>query len=157
MDDQTDDGLVEFSAGLGETRFIIGLDPDGTVVVNESDRLEAEYPIFVAPAVDTVERFLLMTFGATTRFRRSLRRIRFPADGDGVAPGFTLATRPFRGEKKFALVTTDGQTVAWSRNDRIIATVVLVELSYHMRASIAEIAASYIDPAGLPLFESFVR
>ncbi len=155
--DQTTDGRAVFTGGLGETSFLVGIEPDGIVTVNESDRLQPEYMVFAAPALSTVERYLLMTFGSTTRFRRKLPRIRIPVDKDHVALGFDLATKPFRDGERLALISTEGKPIAWGRNDPIIATVVLTELSYHMTGSMHDIAESYFSSSGSPLFHPFVR
>lgn len=155
--DQTEDGRVVFTTGLGETRILVGIDPDGLAVVTESDRLGPEYVVLAAPAVRTVEKYLLATFGATIRFRRKLPRIRIPVDREHVAAGFHFASRPFRGEERLALIAADDEPIAWSRSDPIIATVVLVELSYQMTGSSEEIAASYLNSSGSPLFDRFVQ
>jgi hypothetical protein len=154
---QTKDGRIVFTAGLGETSFFVGNGPDDTVVVSESDRLQPEYMVFAAPAVSTVDRYLLMTLGSTVRFRQKLPRIRFPVDSDHVAPGFDLMLKPFHGDERLTLVNSGGEAVAWGRSDPIIATVVLVELSHHMAGSISDIAASYLNPSGSPLFDHFVQ
>jgi hypothetical protein len=155
--DESADGHIEFSAGLGETRNRVRVDPDGMVVVNVSERLEPEYMVFAAPAITTIERYLLMTFGSTIRFRKKMPRIRIPVAKDHLAEGYDLAPVPLRGDDRLALIRTGGETVAWSRSDPTIATIVLVELSYHMTGSYDDIAASYLSTSGAPLYGQFTN
>lgn len=155
--DRNGDGRAVFTANLGETTFLVGLETDDIVVVSESDRLQPDYLVFAAPSASTVERYLLMTFGSTFRFRRRFPRIRIPVARDQVASGFDVANRSFRGDERLALIGTDGQPVAWSRSDPYIATVALVELSHHMMGSVNDIAASYLNPSASPLFDHFVH
>ncbi|WP_082686741.1 Imm61 family immunity protein [Mycobacterium sp. IS-3022] len=154
--DLSSDGRVTFTSGLGETRIMVGSEADGTLAVNQSDRLQPEYTVLRAPALATVERYLLLNFGPTARSRKRLPRVRIPADPDRTAPGFELSSTP-DDERRLALVTGEGELVAETERDPVVGTIFLVNLSYLMAASIVDIVASYRSPSGIPLFENFVQ
>jgi hypothetical protein len=149
---ETADGRVEFTAGLGEYRKLVGIEGDSWIIVNDSDRLGPEYVVFAASELEATERYLLDTFGRTIRSRRKLPRIPLPMTAEGVADGFELEPRDLRGEERLALVDSDARVVAFSRGDPTIAVFELVRLSHLMSASVEDIKASFLDPNGSPLF-----
>lgn len=151
----SNDGCTEFSAGLGEIRYLISTEND-IVEVFYSERLEPGYLVLAAPSLQTVSRYLLKVFGSSIRQRRKLPRIRFPADAGHLASGFQLEEGIFNGEQRLALVSDGASIVAWSTTDPTFATITLATLSHHMTGSLDEIRSSYLAPSGAPLFTRYV-
>lgn len=111
--------------------------------------------MFAALHTEVIDKYLLDVCGRTIRSERKLPRLRIPMTSDGIAEGFILAPKDFRGEERLALQASGGGgVIAFSRRDPIIATFDLVRLSYLVRASIENTKASFLDVSGSPPFAS---
>ncbi|MBI2695941.1 TNT antitoxin family protein [Mycobacterium nebraskense] len=149
----TDDGRALFWAALGEIRLFIGKSQDGWFVVTDSDRMGPEHFILAAPSMDTIEKYLFGRFCLHIRSARGLPRVGVPASHNGLLSPYSIETRDFQGTQRFALIASDGSTVAVSSADRVTATAELRKLALYLTATIDQIEASADDPDGKPLFE----
>lgn len=88
------------------------------------------------------ERFLVSFESRQRRRSRDLDRVRVPA----VAEGVELEQTP----TAIRLTWADGRTAEFTAT--LLSEIIATEFSWVVRASLAEIAASYDDPDGRPLF-----
>jgi hypothetical protein len=149
----TTDGRPIFWSALGETRLFIGRRQDGWLIVTESDRMESENFVLAAPSVETIEKYLFGRFGMYIRSAWGLPRVGVPIAANEAHSKFSIATREFEGVERFALIASDGSTVAIGSADKLTATAELKKLALYLTATIDQIEASAIDPEGKPLFE----
>ena len=149
----TDDGRAIFWASLGEIRLFIGKNQDRWFVVTDSDRMGPEHFILAAQSMGTIEKYLFGRFCLHIRSIRGLPRVGVPISNNGLVSAYSIETREFEGTQRFALVASDGSTVAISSADRVTATAELKRLALYLTATIDQIEASAVDPDGKPLFE----
>lgn len=79
-------------------------------------------------------------------------RVRTPDLDENASAQFSIGTREFEGVERFALIASDGSTVAIGSADRVTAKAELTKLALYVTATIDEIEASAFDPDGKPLF-----
>lgn len=150
---RTSDGRAVFWASMGEVRLLIGTKPDGWYVVTDSDRMGSESFILAAPSMATIEKYLFGRFCLSIRSARGLPRVGLPISANEKPSDFSIETRCYEGVERFALIASDGSTVAISSADRVTGTAELKKLALYLTATIDQIKASATDPEGEPLFE----
>ncbi|WP_082974684.1 TNT antitoxin family protein [Mycobacterium sp. 1245805.9] len=148
----TSDGRAVFWASLGEIRLLIGKNHGGWFVVTDSDRMGSEHFILAAPTMTTIEKYFFGRFALSIRSIRGLPRVRVAIPPEEKSAGFSIDTRSFDGVQRFALIASDGATVAVSSSDKVTARAELTKLAVYLTATIEEIEASAVDPDGKPLF-----
>lgn len=149
----TNDGRPFFWAGSGEIRLFIGKNHDGWLVITDSDRMGPEHFVLAAQSMDTIEKYLFGRFCLHIRSARGLPRVGVPIPDGGSMSTFSIETRSFEGTQRFALIASDGSTVAISSADKVTATAELKKLALYLTATVEQIEASAVDPDGRPLFE----
>lgn len=76
-----------------------------------------------------------------------------PVSDNALVSTYNVETREFDGSQHFALIASDGSTVAISSTDKVTAAAELKKLAVYLSATIDQIEASAGDPDGKPLFE----
>lgn len=118
---RTDDGRPIFWASSGEIRLFTGKNQAGWFVVTDSDRMEPEQFFLAAPSMATIEKYLFGRFCLHIRSARGLPRVGVPISDNGLQSAYTIGTRDFECIQRFALIASDGSTVAISSADRVKA------------------------------------
>ncbi|OBH07926.1 hypothetical protein A5696_21425 [Mycobacterium sp. E2699] len=113
----------------------------------------SEQFLLAAPSMATIEKYLLGRFCLSIRSGSGLPRVHVPTSAQDMSGHFTIETRDFDGVKRFALVATDGSTVAIGSADRVTAKSEFTKLALYLPATIDQFEASAVDPDGEPLFE----
>ncbi|WP_082975786.1 TNT antitoxin family protein [Mycobacterium sp. E2238] len=150
---RTDDGRAVLWAAVGEIRLFIGKNDDGWFVVTDSDRMGAEHFILAAPSMAIIEKYLFGRFCLRIRNAKGLPRVSVPTRDNGLPSSYSIELRDFEGVQRFALIASDGSTVAISSADRVTANAELRRLALYVPATVEQIEASAVDPDGKPLFE----
>lgn len=148
----TTDGRPVFWSASGEIRLFIGRKQDGWFVITDSDRMESEGFVLAASSMDTIEKYLFGRFGMYIRSTRGLPRVGVSFSANRQPFNFSIDTRDFEGVERFALIGSDGSTVAISSADKVTGTSELKKLALYLEATTDQIEASAIDPEGKPLF-----
>ncbi|WP_082951716.1 TNT antitoxin family protein [Mycobacterium sp. 852002-51057_SCH5723018] len=150
---RTGDGRAVFWASLGEIRLLIGRNRDGWLVVTDSDRMGPEHFVLAAPSSTTIEKYFFGRFALSLRSSHGLSRMRVPNSAERMSNHYNIDTRLFEGVERFALIASDGSTVAIGSADRVTARAELTKLARYLTATVDQIEASAVDPDGKPLFE----
>lgn len=149
FDPEDQSGAAVFSSDPGaEIRMYVRQGHDG-YVLTWAERRSAEQFELSAPALETIERYLLGQFGSNFRSLNGLPRLRIPTKPATIANGFGLSGIDDRG--RCALINQRSDVVAVAGGD-ITAYSTLVKLSHLLSSPVDEITASYRDPDGRPLF-----
>ncbi|WP_082459702.1 MULTISPECIES: TNT antitoxin family protein [unclassified Mycobacterium] len=151
--DCTDDGRAILWAASGEIRLFIGQNDASWFIVTDSDRMGPEHFVLAAPSMDAIEKYLYGRFCLHIRSARGLPRVGVPVSDSGFVSTYSIEARDFEGTQRFALVASDGSTLAVSSSDKVTATAELRKLALYLTATIDQIEESAIDPDGKPLFE----
>lgn len=123
---------------------------EGLEVLRE-ERGDDPYPVMRAASFEDVERFLVTTVGAVARSHQRLRRIVLPWRLGEEAAGFEVSDV---GHWWFALVRSGAsRSVAELPGDGYNEAV---RFSHVASLGLADLAASYLHPAGTPALEEFV-
>jgi len=148
------DGRALFWSSGGEIRLFLGSRPDGWFVITRSERFGEEQLTFAAARMSTIEKYLFGNFGHSVRSIRGLPVIPVLKSSEPATNGLSIQPRQFDGAARLALIAPDGSIIALKSGGKLIATSSLAELSALLSATIEDIKASFLAPAGSPLFNS---
>lgn len=146
------DGRTLFWNRLGEVRYFIAARSDGWIVVTDSHRMADEHFLFAGESMSVVELFFCGKCGLSTRSARDLPPLRYPRTVQDVVSGYRIETRLFDGDEDLALIDSEDSVLAVTGSGKIAGIAELAALSLYLTTSTEAIKASYLHPAGMPLF-----
>lgn len=145
-----EDGSLCFYNDGGEERYYLRWSQSeaGRILVTNASRSSDEEFVFSAQRLEVAERYFWGFFGTAIRSRTGLARLRVPVRSDAVATGYRIDTT---NSGHTDLVDRDGTRIMTAGND-VSDIALLVKTSHWLSATIPALTASYLDPAGKPLF-----
>lgn len=108
--------------------------------------MESEGFVLAASSMDTIEKYLFGRFGMYIRSARGLPRVGISTSANQQPANFSVDTRNFEGIERFALIASDGSTLAISSADKVTGVSELKRLAVYLAATTDQIEASALDP-----------
>lgn len=145
----TGEALRLCTSGGESCDFIRPAQTDATWLdVTRSSRRQGEAFLFSAASMDAVEKYFWMSFGFDIRLTQRLPRLVFPIRPEELGSGYGLRSLQ---PDMLELIDPEGRSIVRTF-DGHSGTSLLVKLSNVLGYSPDELRASYLDPAGHPIF-----